>query len=105
MGPGRMRIKRGMDILLSLMGMAVCSPLFLLVAAVMAVHWRGCPFFCQERVGRGGRIFRIYKFRTMPDDAEARGPQLTAAPTRGSHRWSVLCAAVIWMNFRNSGTY
>lgn len=79
MGPGRMRVKRGMDILLSLTGMAVCSPLFLLVAAVMAVHWRGCPFFCQERVGRGGRIFRIYKFRTMPDDAEARGPQLTAA--------------------------
>jgi exopolysaccharide biosynthesis polyprenyl glycosylphosphotransferase len=64
--------KRAMDILLSLAGLIVLSPLFLVVAILVKATSRGEVIFKQTRVGRGGRLFTCYKFRSMCADAEAR---------------------------------
>ncbi|MBE6807450.1 MAG: sugar transferase [Ruminococcaceae bacterium] len=62
-------IKRIADVLLSLLAMLVLLPVFLAVA--IAVKCDGGPvFYAQTRVGRGGKPFRVYKFRSMKPGAE-----------------------------------
>ena len=63
-------IKRSMDVFIGIMGLIMLSPLFLIVAALIKIDSRGPVFFSQERVGKNGRLFKIYKFRTMVIDAE-----------------------------------
>lgn len=77
MSAGRQWGKRGMDILFSAAGLVLLSPVYAVLSLVLLLYWKACPFFLQERVGKGGRVFRICKFRTMAADAEAGGPQLT----------------------------
>lgn len=74
--------KRGMDFLLAAAALAVLLPFFALVALAILCESRGNPFFTQRRVGRGGRAFRIVKFRTMHRDAEARLAALRARSDR-----------------------
>jgi exopolysaccharide biosynthesis polyprenyl glycosylphosphotransferase len=57
--------KRALDITLSLTLLAILSPLFLVIAALVKLTSRGPVFFRQERVGQGMRPFRMLKFRTM----------------------------------------
>ncbi len=71
--------KRLLDITCAGLGLLVLLPLFGLVALVVKLTSRGPVFFRQERVGRFGRSFRILKFRTMVQHAEALGRQITAA--------------------------
>lgn len=71
------RVKRGMDILFSATGLILLSPVFVVLSLALLAYWRACPFFLQERVGKGGRVFKICKFRTMAADTETGGPQLT----------------------------
>jgi exopolysaccharide biosynthesis polyprenyl glycosylphosphotransferase len=52
------------------------SPLLVLLAVIIRLHDRGPAFFTQVRVGKDGRVFKIYKFRTMVVDAEQRRTQL-----------------------------
>lgn len=66
----RRMIKRGMDILLSSIALISCSPLMLAIAIVVKVTSPGRVIFRQERVGRDGKPFYIYKFRSMREDAE-----------------------------------
>lgn len=73
--PGRFA-KRLLDIVGSVAGLALCAPIFVIVAILVRVTSRGPSFFVQERCGRGGRIFRFYKFRTMVADAETRKAEL-----------------------------
>ena len=71
------RGKRLLDVVASAAGLLVLSPLLVVVALV--VRRDGGPaFFRQERIGRGGGPFRMWKFRTMVPHAERLGPQLTA---------------------------
>jgi lipopolysaccharide/colanic/teichoic acid biosynthesis glycosyltransferase len=70
-------LKRAMDIAGSIVGLVLLSPLFLVIAAAIKLDSPGGVLFRQERVGRGGRRFRIFKFRTMV----AAAPQLGAAIT------------------------
>lgn len=65
-------VKRSLDILLSLIGIAATLPLLLLVAVAIRLESRGPVLFRQERVGRDGARFRVLKLRTMREDAEAR---------------------------------
>ena len=69
--------KRIFDLLFSAVALLVLAPFFVLIA--LAIRWdsAGPVLFRQERVGRGGRVFRIRKFRTMVVDAPARGPAIT----------------------------
>ncbi len=66
-------LKRPFDILLSGLGILLSSPLWLVIAALIKLEDRGPVFYGQERVGRGGRIFRVLKFRSMITDAEKHG--------------------------------
>jgi len=69
--------KRAFDLLASTVGLLLLSPVFALVALAIRRDSPGPAFFRQERVGRGGAPFLIYKFRTMRVDAPGRGGQLT----------------------------
>jgi lipopolysaccharide/colanic/teichoic acid biosynthesis glycosyltransferase len=64
-------IKRIFDILVSLLGLIVLSPLFLIVSLLIAILMPGPIFFLQERVGKDKRDFRILKFRSMKVDRAA----------------------------------
>ena len=64
--------KRALDVALSGTGLAVSSPLWMALAALVKLEDGGPVFYGQERVGEGGRIFHAYKFRSMIPDAEAR---------------------------------
>lgn len=70
-------IKRAFDILVSWFGLVVLFPFFIVIAIMIKIDSKGSVFFRQERIGRGGKPFRIFKFRTMITDAEAQGLQLT----------------------------
>ncbi len=68
--------KRLLDFLLALTALLVLSPLLLLLTVAGTVAMRGNPFFAQPRPGRGERIFRLIKFRTMSDRRDASGALL-----------------------------
>ena len=65
------RLKRWLDLIGALVGLLLLSPLFLAVAIAIKLSSPGAVFFCQERMGLHGRVFRMWKFRTMIPDAEA----------------------------------
>lgn len=69
--------KRLFDWLASTFGLLALAPVLLLLAVWIKLDSQGPVFFRQERVGRGGKLFRIHKFRTMVTDAERRGLQIT----------------------------
>ena len=68
--------KRIMDIILSMLGIVVLSPVFLGTALIVKLTSPGPIIFSQVRVGRYGRHFKFYKFRSMYIDAEARKAEL-----------------------------
>ena len=68
-------IKRFMDVSVAILGILLLSPLFLIVALLIKIDSKGPVFYGQERVGKNGKLFKIYKFRTMRADAEKQtGP-------------------------------
>ncbi len=69
--------KRGGDILISAVILLILSPFLLLLALAIRLDSPGPVFYRQVRVGRYGRDFKIYKFRTMVKDADRVGPPLT----------------------------
>jgi lipopolysaccharide/colanic/teichoic acid biosynthesis glycosyltransferase len=70
-------MKRAFDLVVALAGLAALLPLLAAVALVVRFGSEGPVLFHAERVGRGGRRFRMHKFRTM--SADAAGPAITAA--------------------------
>lgn len=70
--------KRTLDVLLSGLGLVVSSPLWLVAAIAIKLEDGGPVFYSQDRVGHGGRHFRVLKFRSMIPDAEARVGALQA---------------------------
>lgn len=72
-----LRVKRGMDLLLSVLLLVLTAPVFVVIAAVIRTDSAGPVFFRQERVTQYGRIFRIYKFRTMTADNTGAGTRVT----------------------------
>lgn len=72
-------IKRAFDIIASALGLIVLSPLLAIIALQVKISSKGPVLYSQERIGLYGLPFRIYKFRTMIDRAEADGvPQVTS---------------------------
>lgn len=66
-------VKRISDIVFSVLGLLVLSPLFLLIAILVRCTSKGPVIFRQERLGRDAKVFRICKFRTMADNSEHTG--------------------------------
>ena len=74
---GRLALKRAMDIAISGAALCVLWPVLLLIALAIVIDDPGPVFYRQVRVGRGGKEFRIFKFRTMVVDADRKGLQIT----------------------------
>lgn len=70
-------LKRGVDMLISIICIIIFSPLFLLSYILIKLDDGGPALYVQERIGRFGRPFKIYKYRSMRLDAEKMGPQLS----------------------------
>ena len=71
--------KRLLDVAASLFGLLLLSPLLVLIAIAIKLDSKGPVFYRQERVGRHGLLFRIFKFRTMAAEPAASGAQITVA--------------------------
>lgn len=69
-------IKRALDIIIALLFLILLSPLFLIVAIIIRLDSPGPVFFQQQRIGKWGKPFYCYKFRSMFTDAEARKAEL-----------------------------
>ncbi|MCI9458148.1 MAG: sugar transferase [Oscillospiraceae bacterium] len=70
--------KRIMDVVCSAAALAVLSPIFLAVAVAIKLEDKGPVIFTQNRTGKDGKVFRMYKFRSMYVDAEKRRSELLA---------------------------
>ncbi len=77
--PGERGLKRAVDIAVSTTALVLLSPLFAAVAALIRLTSAGPVFYTQERIGQGGRLFRMIKFRSMRIDAESVSGPIWAA--------------------------
>jgi lipopolysaccharide/colanic/teichoic acid biosynthesis glycosyltransferase len=71
-------VQRFFDVVMSAIGLLLLSPFFLLLALVIKLDSHGPVFYRGVRVGRHGRSFKIYKFRSMVADAERKGAASTS---------------------------
>ncbi len=111
--------KRIVDLCISGICLVVFSPLFLLCYIAIKLDDHGPAIFKQERIGRFGRPFYIYKFRSMRLDAEKKGPQLSHASGNSDDRltkagrflrahhldelpqlWNVFCGDMAFIGYR-----
>ncbi len=76
-------LKRAMDIAGGLVGCLICGLLVILVGPVIYLSSPGPIFFTQERIGKNGKHFKMYKFRSMYMDAEERKKELMAQNRHG----------------------
>ncbi len=74
---GSLFLKRTFDIVVSTVLLILISPILLILAVMIATDSKGGIFYRQERVTQYGRVFRIFKFRTMVADADKIGTQVT----------------------------
>ncbi|MEK7226518.1 MAG: sugar transferase, partial [Bacteroidota bacterium] len=79
--------KRLIDVITALLGLVLLSPLMLYAAIRVKFSSAGPIFFSQERIGYKGKAFRMYKFRSMVNDAEKEGPALSSENDPRITRW------------------
>ena len=72
-------LKRLFDVLFSVFGLIITSPVLAVVALAIKISSPGPVFFRGERIGKKGKPFRIFKFRTMVENAEELGGPSTAS--------------------------
>ena len=70
--------KRAFDITLSMFLLIILSPLFIILSLLVKTDSEGPVFFTHSRIGKNGKAFKLYKFRTMKRDSEAAGPSVTS---------------------------
>ena len=80
-------IKRLIDISVALFSMLLLSPLIIYVALRVKLSSKGPVFYSQERIGYKGKPFRMYKFRSMVNDAEKEGPALSSLNDNRITKW------------------
>ncbi len=71
-------VKRVIDIIVSLAAIILLLPVYLLTAIGVKMSSKGSILFSQERIGKRGKPFMMHKFRSMYEDAESQGPQLSS---------------------------
>ena len=72
-------IKNIFDLIAALIGLVILSPLFIFIAGLIKLDSKGPVFFKQERLGKNGKTFKIWKFRTMVNNSEYSGLGLASA--------------------------
>lgn len=72
------RIKRGLDVVLSIFALLLLLPAFIIIPILIKSGSKGKVIFKQKRIGLHGNEFEILKFRTMKENSEANGPQLSS---------------------------
>jgi lipopolysaccharide/colanic/teichoic acid biosynthesis glycosyltransferase len=77
---GAQRSRRALDLLIAVPGAVLTAPVVAVLCALIRLESPGSPIFTQERAGRHGRPFRIYKLRTMVSGAERIGAGLAVLP-------------------------
>ena len=70
--------KRLIDLIFSIITLMILFPLLLMIAFAIKIDSKGNVFYCQNRVGKNGNIFKIFKFRTMINDADIVGSYQTS---------------------------
>ena len=75
-GPYEKFIKRPQDFLCALLAMIVLSPVMLITAILVRIKLGSPVLFTQDRPGQNGKIFKLYKFRTMTDARDEKGELL-----------------------------
>jgi len=78
MPPWQENLKQFTDIILSLFALIISSPLCLILIIGVKLSSKGPIFYKQERIGKTGKPFKIYKFRSMMVNAEVNGPELSS---------------------------
>ena len=78
LSPRQQNVKRLIDLLLSIFGILILSPLLILIAIRTWLSSKGGIIYSQERIGYKNKPFTIYKFRSMVADAEKNGPALSS---------------------------
>jgi lipopolysaccharide/colanic/teichoic acid biosynthesis glycosyltransferase len=66
-------IKRLLDFILALIGLVVLFPFLAIIAIILALDFKGTPFFTQKRPGKNEKVFAVLKFKTMNDRKDAEG--------------------------------
>lgn len=87
--PVYLRMKRGMDVLLSAAALVCLSPVFLATAIAIKMEDRGPVFFSQPRAGKDMKPFRIYKFRSMRIDADAKLSEMLRNNEQTGHAFKI----------------
>lgn len=75
-GPYEAYLKRPLDFAAALMALVFLWPVYLILAAAVRIKLGSPVIFTQERPGKGGKIFQLYKFRTMTDERDEKGELL-----------------------------
>lgn len=77
-GESSKNIKRSFDVFMSVTVLLILSPLFAILSLIVKLSSKGPVIYSQERIGRHQKPFHIYKFRSMYEEAEDEGPQLSS---------------------------
>jgi lipopolysaccharide/colanic/teichoic acid biosynthesis glycosyltransferase len=80
-------VRRAMDIVVAGMTILFILPLLVMICMLVWLQDGGAPIYAQERVGRGGRVFRCYKFRSMVVDSRARLERLLTESPEAREEW------------------
>ncbi|MBN1840644.1 MAG: exopolysaccharide biosynthesis polyprenyl glycosylphosphotransferase [Campylobacterales bacterium] len=80
-------LKRGFDIVVSLVALFMASPFLIWLYSIVYVSTKGHPIFSHDRIGFGGKKFKVYKFRTMFIDADERLEELLETCEESKEEW------------------
>ena len=87
--PAYLKLKRGMDILLSAAALVFLAPVFLFTALAIKLEDGGPVLFCQYRAGKDMKPFKIYKFRSMLVNADAKMPEMMKDNEQTGHAFKI----------------
>ena len=87
--PAYLKLKRGMDILLSAAALVFLAPVFLFTALAIKLEDGGPVLFCQYRAGKDIKPFKIYKFRSMLVNADAKMPEMMKDNEQTGHAFKI----------------
>ena len=87
--PAYLKLKRGMDILLSAAALVFLAPVFLFTALAIKLEDGGPVLFCQYRAGKDMKPFKIYKFRSMHVNADAKMPEMMKDNEQTGHAFKI----------------